>query len=160
MRTVIRREVDVAAPAKVVWAYVTDWPTQGEWIPKTRVERVDSADGLGGRVRAWTGVGRLGFWDPMTITAWDVRPDGGGRCEVLHTGSVVRGEGEFEVVALSDVASRFVWSELLVLPLGRLGGPVWRVVGPVMTRMIDGALRDMKARVQQLDHDMGRRLDA
>lgn len=151
MRTVIRREVDIAAPAKLVWEYVTDWPTQGDWIPKTRVERVDAADGVGGRLRAWSGLGPLGFWDLMTITSWDVRPDGGGLCEVLHTGAVVRGEGVFEVRALPDGSSRFVWSELLVLPLGRLGGVGAKVVGPLITRMIDGALCDMKARAELLE---------
>jgi Polyketide cyclase / dehydrase and lipid transport len=159
MRTVIRRQVDVAATAQVVWEYVTDWPTQEEWIPKTRVERIDSADSVGGRLRAWTGIGPLGFWDPMTITSWDVRPDGGGRCEVLHTGNVVRGEGEFEVLALSDGMSRFVWSELLILPLGRLGALGWKLMGPVLTRMVDGALRDMKARVQHIDQQIDRQID-
>jgi len=78
VRTRLQREVDVAAPAEAVWDFVTDWPRQGDWIPKTRVERVDAADGLGGRFRAWSGLGRVGFWDPMTITAWERTQDGGG----------------------------------------------------------------------------------
>ncbi len=60
---------------------------------------------LGGRFRAWTGLGAVGFWDPMTITAWERGPDGGGRCEVLHSGAVVKGEGEFAVVARGPAAS-------------------------------------------------------
>ena len=95
VRVRLQREVDVAAPARPVWDYVTDWPRQEEWIPQTRVERVDDAAGLGGRFRAWTGLGPVGFWDPMTITAWERTADGGGRCEVLHRGAVVKGEGEF-----------------------------------------------------------------
>ncbi len=96
-------EVDVAAPAGSVWDYVTDWPRQGEWIPSTRVERVDAADAVGRP--GLPGLDRdrglaVGFWDPMTITAWQRTPDGGGLCEVLHLGAVVRGEGEFAVVAL------------------------------------------------------------
>ena len=99
MRTRIERTVDVAAPAGEVWDYVTDWPRQQEWIPQTHVENVDEARGLGGRFRAWSGIGRVGFWDPMTITAWTRSADGGGTCEVLHRGRVVKGEGEFAVVA-------------------------------------------------------------
>ncbi len=121
MRTRIQREVEIAAPAGEVWDYVTDWPRQEEWIPQTRVENVDDARGLGGRFRAWTGIGRVGFWDPMTITAWERDPDGGGRCEVLHRGTVVKGEGEFAVVARGEDASTFVWAEVVVVPLGAVG---------------------------------------
>ena len=148
MRARLSRAVVVAAPAARVWDYVTDWPAQGEWIPLTRVERLDRADGLGGRLRAWTGVGPLGFWDPMTITRW-VRTDGGGGvCEVLHTGSVVRGEGEFAVVALGGSRSRFVWSEVVDVPAGRLGAVGWVLVRPVMERMVDRALRAMRRHVE------------
>lgn len=148
MRVVIRREVHADVPAKVLWDYVIDWPRQGDWIPRTRVERVDAADGLGGRIRAWSGIGWLGFWDYMTITTWHVDADGGGHCEVLHTGAVVRGEGVFEVVPRSATTSTFVWTELLVLPLGRLGGLGWYVVGPVMTRLVDRALGTLVRRAE------------
>lgn len=149
MRTRLQCEVDVAAPADEVWRYVTDWPRQGEWIPATRVENLDDADALGGRFRAWTGLGRVGFWDPMTITAWERDPAGGGRCEVLHTGRVVKGEGEFTVVALDPTHSRFVWAELLVVPAGRAGALGWRAARPVVERLLDLALRGMRDRVEQ-----------
>ena len=148
MRTRLQREVDVAAPAEAVWDFVTDWPRQGDWIPKTRVERVDAADGLGGRFRAWSGLGRVGFWDPMTITAWERTQDGGGRCEVLHLGKVVKGEGEFGVVALDEGHSRFVWAELLVVPGGRVGAAGWRAVRPVVERLIDRGLRQVRDQVE------------
>ena len=149
MRTRLQCEVDIAAPAAEVWDFVTDWPRQGDWIPKTRVERVDAADGLGGRFRAWSGLGRVGFWDPMTITAWERTPDGGGRCEVLHLGKVVKGEGEFGVVALDGGHSRFVWAELLVVPGGRVGAAGWRAVRPVVERLIDRGLRQVRDQVER-----------
>jgi Polyketide cyclase / dehydrase and lipid transport len=144
VRARLEQVVDVGAPASVVWDYVTDWPRQSQWVPMTRVERVDAADEVGGRIRAWTGLGPLGFWDPMTITRWDRTPDGGGRCEVLHRGQVVRGEGEFVVVATGASTSRFVWAEVIDVPLGRLGGIGWKVVSPVVGRVIGGALRTMR----------------
>jgi len=149
VRTRLQREVEIGAPADAVWRYVTDWPRQGEWIPATRVENLDDADALGGRFRAWTGLGRLGFWDPMTITAWERSADGGGRCEVLHTGRVVKGEGEFAVVALGEDRSRFVWAELLVVPAGRPGALGWRAARPVVERLIDRGLREMRDRVER-----------
>jgi hypothetical protein len=148
VRVRLERSVDVAAPAAQVWDYVTDWPRQSEWVPLTKVERVDAADGVGGRLRAWTGVGPVGFWDPMTITVWHRDADGGGRCEVLHRGKVVRGEGEFGVVATAPGTCRFVWAEVLELPFGRLGRLGWWLAGPVVARVIDGALRTMRDLVE------------
>jgi hypothetical protein len=148
VRTRIQREVQVAAPAEAVWDYVTDWPRQGEWIPQTRVENLDDASGLGGRFRAWSGIGRLGFWDPMTITAWERSADGGGRCEVLHRGAVVKGEGEFAVVARGPAASTFVWAEVVVIPFGRVGALAWRLVRPVVERLIDAGLDSMRVLVE------------
>jgi hypothetical protein len=148
VRARIQREVEVAAPAAAVWDYVTDWPRQAEWVPHTRVENVDEAAGLGGRFRAWTGVGPIGFWDPMTITAWERTPDGGGRCEVLHLGAVVKGEGEFTVLAVDDHTSRFVWAEVVVIPLGRLGALGWGFARPVVERFVDHGLRTMRDLVQ------------
>jgi hypothetical protein len=159
-RVRIERVVDVAAPARTVWDYVTDWPRQAEWVPNTHVEKVDHADRLGGRFRAWTGIGApgptrgttlrgLGFWDPMTITAWETAPEGGGRCEVLHRGIVVKGEGEFTVLPQGEHTSRFVWAEIVVLPFGRLGTVAWRFARPVVERVIDHALRTMRDRVER-----------
>jgi hypothetical protein len=148
-RVRLQREIDVAAPASEVWDYITDWPRQGEWVPLTRVEVVDRADGLGGTFRAWTGVGKVGFWDPMTITAWERLPEGGGRCEVLHLGKLVKGEGEFTVLSRGPDSSRFVWAEVLVLPLGALGSAGWRLARPVGERVIDRALRRMRDLVEQ-----------
>ena len=151
MRARIRLEVDVRVPADRLWAYVTDWPRQGEWVPHTRVELVDPDDpatAVGGRIRAWSGLGPIGFWDTMTITAWEDRPGGGGRCEVLHTGSVVRGEGEFEVVGTAPDRSRFLWSEMAVLPFGRIGALGWVLARPVVERLIGRGLRTMRDRVE------------
>jgi hypothetical protein len=171
VRIRLQREVDVAVPASVLWDYVTDWPRQREWVPLTTVERVEGAPGLGERFRAWTGIGRppagpggswgmsrrgLGFWDPMTVTAWERAPDGGGRCEVLHRGAVVKGEGEFLVLARGGQGSRFLWAEVVVLPLGALGAAGWRLVRPVVERVIDRGLRTMRDQVER-EHRTGSR---
>ena len=158
MRALIRREIDVDVPAARLWDYVTDWPRQAEWVPHTRVERVDPGDparSVGGRIKAWSGLGPVGFWDYMTVTSWEESPDGGGRCEVLHTGAVVRGEGEFEVVATGPGTSRFLWSEMAVVPLGRVGALGWRVARPVVERLIDRGLRTMRTQVERPSYPSG-----
>jgi hypothetical protein len=149
MRALVRRDIDLAVPAQVAWAYITDWPKQGEWIPQTRVEVVDAADRVGGRLRAWTGVGRVGFWDPMTITAWEVQPDGTRRCEVLHTGAVLRGEGGFVVQPRSATTCRFVWWERLVVPGGPFAALLWKGGGPVTGAMLGLCLRRLAARLER-----------
>ena len=114
---------DVTAPAERTWEALTDWSAHNRWMVLTRAEgdRVE-----GGSIRAFTGVGRVGFLDTMTITVWEPPR----RAVVRHTGRVVRGSGSFEVVPLGPDRSRVVWSEWVRLPfgpLGRLGWPVARV---------------------------------
>lgn len=156
-RVLVRCDVEVAAPARAVWDYVTDWPAQAEWIPLTRVEVVDRPHQVGGRIRAWTGLGPVGFWDPMTITTWadDLAEDGTGsaRCEVVHTGRVVVGEAQFAVHALSPETARFEWWEHLRLPAGRVGGAGWRVAGRPVTAGLQAALRRMASQVERRHAD-------
>ena len=129
--------VDVAAPVERTWDAVVDWNRQGEWMLGTRVEAgLRDGVGVGGTLRARTGLGPLGFWDEMTITTWDPPH----RCEVLHTGRVVRGTGSF---AVSEQAggSRFTWSERLELPLGTAGRLGWAVLRPAFAAGVQASLR-------------------
>ncbi len=159
MRMLVRAEVRVEAPAERVWDYVTDWPRQGEWIPFTHVEVVpaaaeDRARRVGGRFRAWTGVGPVGFWDSITLTAWEQHADGSGRVEIMHTGRVVRGDAEFSVRAEGPHACRVGLWEHLEVPGGPVGGLLWRllrpVLGPVLDRGAGTVLRRMARRAESL----------
>jgi hypothetical protein len=138
--------VDVAAPAGVVWHTVTDWERQGEWMLGTRVEVTSPGTGrrLGATLRAVTGIGPLGFTDPMEIVEWDPPH----RCVVRHTGRVVRGDGVFEVVLLAAGRSRFLWSELLDLPLGVAGRVGWALARPVARAGVLLSLRRLARRCE------------
>ena len=116
----------IEAPAGQVWGVLTDWERQGEWMPATRV-RSSHGHGPGGRIEAWTGLGRLGFLDTMEITSWDPPR----RCDVIHTGRVLRGSGSFAVEPLAAGRCRVVWEERVELPLGRLGRAGWPLVRPL-----------------------------
>jgi hypothetical protein len=133
--------VEVAAPAEAVWHTITDWEGQGEWILGTRVAVTSEGDGraLGARFTAFTGVGPLGFDDPMEIVEWEPPK----RCRVRHLGRVVRGDGIFEVVELGPRRARLLWSELLDLPFGVLGRVGWALARPAFRSGVGYSLRKM-----------------
>lgn len=149
--------VDVAAPAEAVWRAVTDWEGQGDWMLGTRVAVVSEGDGrrLGARLSAVTGMGPLGVTDTMEIVEWDPPK----RCVVRHTGKVVRGDGVFEVAELGAERARFLWSELLDLPLGVLGRIGWPVVRPVFRAGVAYSLRRMARRCEAAHRAEGRHRD-
>jgi len=140
--------VEVDAPAAQVWAYVTDWERQGEWMLGTRV-RVTGGDGRGAgtTLRAVTGVGPLGVPDTMEVVEFveptDATP---GRAAVRHTGKIIRGDGYFEVVPLGPHRCRFTFTELIDLPLGALGRLGWPLARPVLKAGFVVSLRRMAAR--------------
>jgi carbon monoxide dehydrogenase subunit G len=138
--------VDVDAPPERVWAALTDWVRQGEWMLATDVRTLDgNAQEVGGRLEARTGVpvpgGRhLGVLDAMLITRWEPPR----RVDVRHTGRVVRGTGVFEVRPRGEHAT-FVWTEVLDLPLGALGRLGWPLVRPAMQAGVRLSLRRFAA---------------
>jgi hypothetical protein len=136
--------VDIPVPQQRVWDAVVDWPTQREWMLLTTV-RATAKDGIGvgGELAAFTGLGRVGFLDPMTITAWEPPH----RCRVVHTGRVVRGTAAFEVQRLTDDSSRFVWSEWILLPFGVLGRAGWVFVRPLVACGVRYSLRRLARRL-------------
>ncbi len=136
-RKSLQLTVDVPAEPEVVFDAMTDWSAQHEWMLGTTVEgRVNDGRGVGGTFAAFTGIGPVGFWDPMTITVWD-RP---WVVEVVHDGKVVRGLGEFRVERRGS-GSRFVWREEVQPPLGRLGQVGWYVVKPLLAAGVALSLR-------------------
>ena len=134
--------VDVDAPAEQVWRAAVDWPSQSDWMFLTRVEATaGSGHAVGDQLAAFTGVGKLGFLDTMTVTAYDAPR----RCVVEHTGRVVRGVAAFEVIPLGADRARFVWTEWLVLPLGLLGQVGFALVRPLVMWPLRRSLRAFAA---------------
>jgi Polyketide cyclase / dehydrase and lipid transport len=136
----LRVSVDVDALPEQVFAGLTDWAHQGEWMPGTRV-RVVKGDGnaVGDEILARTalpGVNRVGFDDPMRITGWEPPA----RCEVVHLGRVVRGGGVF-IVEPREAGSRFTWIEWVDPPLGLVGQVGLRAGRRPTQRALAAALR-------------------
>jgi hypothetical protein len=141
---VLALSVDVEAPADVTWAAAVDWAAQGEWMLGTRVAVTHAGgEGVGGRLEAFSGIGRIGFLDPMEITLWQPPR----ACGVRHTGRVVRGTGVFEVEPRGNGRSRFHWREDLDLPLGAMGRLGWLLVRPLFAYGVRLSLRRFAAKV-------------
>jgi len=132
--------VPVRASAGDVWAALTDWDAQGEWMAATRVRAVDGDGGhrVGARIEAFTGWGRLGFLDTMVVEEW--RPPM--RCVVRHTGSVVRGTGVFEISPdpRADDRVQLIWHEYLELPGGAAGAWGFAVARPLLVYFVRWSL--------------------
>jgi hypothetical protein len=142
-------DVLLDASAERVWAHIVDWEHQGEWMVATTMRVVgDRTEGLGTRLEATTGAGPAALVDPMVVTEWEPPH----RMVVRHTGDLVRGEGVFEVFALPEGRSRFVWREELDLPMGGVGRAGWPVVKPAVMAGMRTCLRRLR---RLLDSDGG-----
>jgi hypothetical protein len=125
---------DVNAPAGQVWSSLVDWDLHGEWMLFTHAS---GGAAVGESIEAFTGIGRVGFLDRMTIVVWDPPR----RAVVRHTGRVVRGSGAFEVREPTAGHSQVVWSEWIDLPLGVLGRVGWPLVRPLVRAAVSFSLR-------------------
>jgi hypothetical protein len=72
----------------------------------------DIREGVGTSIAAFTGIGKLGIMDHMTVTAWNPPTV----CDVVHTGKIFKGTGRFELTELTPQSTRFDWSEEVLAP--------------------------------------------
>ena len=140
----VRETQAVAAPAEDVFAALTDWSGQGDWMFATSVRPTRGYGRQDGdEITARTGLGPIGFVDTMTIIEWDPPR----LCRVRHTGRLVRGTASFGVVADGPERSRVEWVEDLDLPFGRLGAAGFAIGRPVFTYFVRLSLRRFAAHV-------------
>ena len=134
--------VPVDADRRTAFAAITDWAAQGRWMLGTRVW-VSKGTGrmVGDELSGFTGIGRLGFLDTMTITEY--RDD---LVVVEHTGKVVRGAGWMGADSEAG-QTRFVWGEAVDLPFGALGRLGWLVVKPILALAVRRSLQGLAALV-------------
>lgn len=101
----------IKAPIEKVWASLADWESQGDWMLQTKVKVTSQLrEGVGTSIAAFTGIGKIGIMDYMSVTTW--QPPN--ICDVVHTGSIIKGTGRFELTQLDSQTTRFAWSEEIV----------------------------------------------
>ncbi|MEC3998417.1 SRPBCC family protein [Actinacidiphila sp. DG2A-62] len=82
-------------PPAEAWRRLTTWERHTATVPLTRMTvRTPPPSGTDTVVVARTGVGRLGFDDPMRVTRWEPER----HCRLEKTGRVVLGWAEFDVL--------------------------------------------------------------
>jgi carbon monoxide dehydrogenase subunit G len=140
----VSESVSIDAAPEDVFAALTDWSGQGDWMFATSV-RPSRGYGRqdGDEITARTGLGPVGFTDTMTIVEWDPPRI----CRVRHTGRVVRGTAAFAVHPEGPARSRVEWTEDLDLPLGWLGAAGFAIGRPVFTYFVRLSLRRFAAHV-------------
>ncbi len=155
--------VDVAADVERVWQRITDWPRHGDWIPLTTV-RVTSArpDGVGAVFVGRSGIGPIGFDDPMEVVEWT--PPAGGRpgyCRVRKLGRVVLGWAEFDVEAREGAggapASTVRWTEDVEVAPVALTRPASGLIAAGGRFGFERALRKMARELEQEEGGAGGR---
>ena len=103
----------ISVPIEKVWAALADWESQGEWMLQTTVEVTSEIrEGVGTSIAAFTGIGKFGIIDHMSVTSWNPPHV----CDVIHTGKIIRGTGRFKLTSLSAQSTRFDWSEEILAP--------------------------------------------
>ncbi|MGW1145855.1 SRPBCC family protein [Streptomyces sp. NPDC002454] len=138
--------VERHSPLTVIetWQRLVDWERHGAYVPFTRITVTTPPPvGPGTRCVARTGIGRLGFDDPMEITVW-MPPTGSGpgRCRLEKRGRLVHGWAEIEVRS-DPSGARVRWrEELRVRGLPGPGDPLLAAAGRrLFGRTVDGLLR-------------------
>ena len=131
----------IDAPINKVWAALADWESQGEWMLQTTVEVTsDIREGVGTSIAAFTGIGKLGIMDHMTVTSWNPPTI----CDVVHTGAIIKGTGRFELTVLSENSTRFDWSEEILAPRA-----IFLLIAPGLYAGVRISLSALRRQLQQ-----------
>lgn len=132
-----------ALPAHEALHRLTDFKRHADFVPLTTVSVSGPPRAIGTVVVTRTGLGPVGFDDPMEVVAWH-DPEGTrpGLCRLEKRGRVLHGWAQVTVSAL-ETGSLVHWHEEANLPFEpRLLSRLMRPFGDVLFgRLVDGLLR-------------------
>ncbi|MFG2099307.1 SRPBCC family protein [Micromonospora echinaurantiaca] len=137
--------VIVNAPAGRVFAALTAWERQSEWIPFTTVRVIEGDGGEGSLVEAVTTVGPAVLRDEMRV----VQVDPPYEVRVVHCGRLLRGPGVLRCTQLERDRTQVVWHEWFHLPGGTAGRVAWPVLWPGSKFGLTQALKKFARLVEQ-----------
>ncbi len=131
-----------AAERSAVWAVLTDWERQPEWMLDAKAVEVLTPErtGVGVTIRCPTNLMGATVQDIMRVTEWEPQR----RLAVVHLGRIITGGGAFELDDDGPGRTRITWWEEIDPPLGALGE--WgasTLVEPVIRRIFARSLRNL-----------------
>ncbi|MGW7007105.1 SRPBCC family protein [Streptomyces sp. NPDC054933] len=99
-------------PVEEAWRRLTRWERHAAHVPLTKIVVTTSPPThVGTRFVAHTGIGVIGFDDPMEVVRWEPPTDtDSGHCHLLKRGSVVTGWAAIEVRSRGP-GSWILWRE-------------------------------------------------
>jgi carbon monoxide dehydrogenase subunit G len=133
-------------PPEIVWALLTDWERQGDWmLEASDVEVVGrQREGVGVEARAKVRIAGITTRDRIRVTMWEPP-----RILVIEHLGWVKGTGELQMAPIRE-GTRLRWRESLFPParLGPFGVIGLRLFAPILRRIFRRDLRVLRELVR------------
>ena len=146
-RSVVIEVLDtMPGPPEVVWALITDWEHQSDWMLEASDFEVTSEyrEGVGVEARATVRIAGIRTRDTVRVSMWEPP-----RLLVIDHLGWVKGSGDIQLAPVSE-GTRIRWRETLFAPkkLGPIGRVGLAVLAPVMRRIFRRDLRVLRGLVR------------
>jgi carbon monoxide dehydrogenase subunit G len=132
-------------PPEVVWALITDWEHQDDWmLEASHFELIgEQREGVGVESRATVRIAGIRMRDLVRVSMWEPP-----RILVIDHLGWVKGTGEIQLQPVSE-GTRMRWRETLFPPskLGPIGRLGLRMMSPLMRRIFRRDLRVLRSLV-------------
>ena len=134
----IEMAATMPGPPEVVWALITDWEHQDDWMLEASDFVVTSGhrEGTGVEAEATVKIAGISTRDRVRVIGWEPNR----RLAIEHSGWV-SGRGEFFLTPLGKGRTHVFWREELEPPLGALGAVALMGFKPLMKRIFTRDLR-------------------
>jgi len=133
-------------PPEIVWALLTDWERQGDWMLEASDVVVvgRQREGVGVEARAKVRIAGITTRDRIRVTMWEPP-----RILVIEHLGWVKGTGELQMAPIRE-GTRLRWRESLIPParLGPFGVIGLRLFAPILRRIFRRDLRVLRELVR------------
>lgn len=138
----IELSATLPGPPDIVWALITDWEHQDEWMLEASdfVVTSELREGVGVEGEATIRIAGISTRDRVRVVGWEPSH----RLALRHLGWVT-GLEELFLTPLGDDSTFFFWRQDLEPPLGIAGEIGMRVLKPLMKRAFSQDLRVLAA---------------
>ncbi|MFN2389277.1 MAG: SRPBCC family protein [Actinomycetota bacterium] len=149
----IELDAVLPGPPEVVWALLTDWEHQDDWMLEASDFVVTSTarEGVGVEAEATITIGGISTRDAIRVVGWEPPH----RLAIEHLGWV-GGTGELFLTPVEHGSTYIYWREELIPPLGPPGFVGITLYKPLMRRIFRRDLRVLASLVRVVARPPGR----